>query len=84
MTLCQKPSHLIRIKTVIAMTGLSRSTIYERMKRGEFPRSVQLSVRHVAWREREVLDWIETLPTCQGNTWRKLPEKNNYNGGQNE
>lgn len=50
---------LIRRPEVEARTGLSRSTIYEWMKRGEFPQPVKLGARIVAWREADVSAWLE-------------------------
>ncbi len=51
---------IIRLKDVIATTGLSRSTIYERMSMGEFPVSVNLGGNAVGWLESEVHTWIES------------------------
>lgn len=50
---------LIRLKRVIERTGLSRSTIYLLMSRGEFIRPVKVSDRCIAWPEAEVNEWIE-------------------------
>lgn len=50
---------IIRLKEVIAVTGLSRSTIYDRMSAGEFPFSVNLGGSAVGWVEFEIHDWIE-------------------------
>lgn len=49
---------LIRISTVIDQTGLARSTIYKLMDAGQFPSSIPLIGRTVAWVESEVQDWI--------------------------
>ena len=38
-------------------TGLPRSTIYELMSEGRFPRPVRLGGRSVAWIEAEILAW---------------------------
>ncbi|MGB5255140.1 MAG: AlpA family phage regulatory protein [Sedimenticolaceae bacterium] len=40
------------------LTGLSRSTIYAMIKRGEFPENHPIGSRAVAWREAEVLQWL--------------------------
>jgi prophage regulatory protein len=48
----------LRLPTVIARTGLSRSTLYEQMAQGRFPRSVQLGPRAVGWLESEVNAWL--------------------------
>ncbi|WP_299686741.1 AlpA family transcriptional regulator [uncultured Vibrio sp.] len=49
---------LIKLKEVIAVTGLSRSSIYKYMDERQFPQSVSLGERSVAWVEDEVQDWI--------------------------
>ncbi len=48
-----------RLPDVMAHTGLSRSTIYDKMKNGEFPLSINLGPRAVGWIAEEVLDWID-------------------------
>jgi len=40
------------------MVGLSRSTLYAAMSRGEFPRPIKISRRAVAWRQLDVERWI--------------------------
>lgn len=47
-----------RLPEVMARTGLSRSTIYDKMSRNEFPLSINLSVRAVGWIADEIIDWI--------------------------
>ncbi|WP_338591240.1 AlpA family transcriptional regulator [Shewanella khirikhana] len=49
---------LIRLKKVSELTGLGRSSIYNYMSQGRFPKSVKLGPRLVAWVEEEVLAWI--------------------------
>lgn len=63
------PIRLIRLPDVQKLTGMARSTIYERMTQGAFPRPLKLSPRHVAWKEGEILDWIDSLPTSSGASW---------------
>ena len=50
------PITLIRMPQVITLTGMARSTIYARMKEGDFPRPLKLSIRHVAWHKQDILD----------------------------
>ncbi|MFN3812613.1 MAG: helix-turn-helix transcriptional regulator [Roseateles asaccharophilus] len=50
---------LVRLGEVEAMTGLRKSSIYLLMKRGQFPRSVQLTARCVAWPESAVLQFVQ-------------------------
>ena len=51
--------HILRLPTVKAITGLSRSTIYLRMSESSFPRQVNLGSRAVGWLASEIDHWIE-------------------------
>lgn len=53
----QRPS-ILRLRTVLERTGLSRSTIYALMRTGEFPRQIALAPRSVGWLESDVEAWI--------------------------
>ncbi|WP_279152217.1 AlpA family transcriptional regulator [Photobacterium iliopiscarium] len=48
----------IRLKEVMHVTGLGRSSIYNDMAEGRFPKTVSLGGRAVAWVESEVQDWM--------------------------
>lgn len=52
------PDCILRIKTVLERTGLSRSTMYRKMQNGTFPKAVQLATRCVGWRESAINDWL--------------------------
>lgn len=52
------PDRILRIKTVLERTGLSRSTLYRKMQSGTFPRNVQISTRCAGWRESAVTEWM--------------------------
>jgi len=45
---------IIRLKTVLARTGLSRSTMYRKIAEGTFPSQVKISVHGAGWRESAV------------------------------
>lgn len=47
---------LIRIKEVIEISGLKRSTLYDHIKQGIFPSQVKLGERCSAWIQSEVLE----------------------------
>jgi len=49
---------ILRRKQVEARTGLSRSTLYAKVKAGEFPAPVSLGARAVGWIEGEVDAWL--------------------------
>ncbi|MDC5841314.1 helix-turn-helix transcriptional regulator [Vibrio europaeus] len=50
---------IIRLPEVKEMTGLSRSTIYLRMSKGDFPQSISLGERAVGWLETDVERWLD-------------------------
>jgi len=49
---------IIRLKTVLNRTGLSRSTLYRKIAEGSFPRQVPISVHGAGWHESAVNRWI--------------------------
>lgn len=51
---------LLRRPDVERVTGLSRSSIYAMMKIGEFPQSIPLTGRIVAWLQSEILEWVQS------------------------
>lgn len=61
---------ILRRPEVEAITGLARSTIYDRVRNGRFPSPVILGARSVGWRQSDVEAWIATLsaaPTFRTN-----------------
>ena len=48
----------VRLREVMARTGLSRSTIHVWVAEGRFPKPVPLGVRSVGWIESELEDWL--------------------------
>jgi prophage regulatory protein len=55
---------MIRLPTVIEQTGLSRSSIYLRMKNNKFPKSISLGDRAIAWLEADIEQWLEDKITA--------------------
>ena len=53
--------HLLRIKDVIQITGLSRSYVYELTSKGLFPQSVALvpGGSSKAWVASEIKEWVQ-------------------------
>lgn len=49
----------MRIGEVIRTTGLSRTEVYRRIQRGEFPRQRRVSHRVSVWLKGEVVAWME-------------------------
>ncbi len=52
---------ILRLPSVKARTGLSRSTIYDRVQKRQFPQPISLGVRAVGWVESEVEEWLRQL-----------------------
>ena len=50
---------LVRANQICEMTGLSRGTLYELIKKDRFPRGIKISTRTVAWELNWVEDYIE-------------------------
>jgi prophage regulatory protein len=50
---------IMRLTEVMGTTGLGRSSIYNRMTEGAFPKPVPLGGRAVGWVADEVQDWVE-------------------------
>ncbi|OBU32968.1 MULTISPECIES: AlpA family transcriptional regulator [Photobacterium] len=50
---------IIRLPEVKIKTGLSRSSIYLRMSKGEFPQKISLGNRAVGWVNIDVDQWLE-------------------------
>src|SRR5437016_11453213 len=55
------PIALLRLPTVRDRTGLSRSSIYQRVRDGVFPPPVQIGARAVAWASTDIDRWISEL-----------------------
>ncbi|MBK6869197.1 MAG: AlpA family phage regulatory protein [Burkholderiales bacterium] len=49
---------LLRLPEVEALTGIKKSSIYDLMKRGQFPPCIRISRRLTCWPESAVLTWI--------------------------
>ena len=54
-----KSTRLIRLDEVKRRTGFQKSSIYNRVAEGTFPRPVNLGARAVAWVEDEIQEWID-------------------------
>lgn len=54
----QQTDRILRIKTVLERTRLTRSTLYRKMKAGTFPQNTQISIRCMGWRESAIAEWL--------------------------
>lgn len=53
-----RPDRILRIRMVLEMTGLSRSTLYRKIQEGSFPRQIQITRHCIGWRESAVQTWL--------------------------
>lgn len=55
----QKPAPAFyRLRDVIRITALSRSTVYRRIAEGRFPAPVHLGGRASGWEASELQEWV--------------------------
>lgn len=59
----QLQTALLNVKTVMATTGLSRSTVNAKVRAGTFPAPIKLSARCVRWTSESIQQWIQALAT---------------------
>ena len=61
-------NRILRLPAVKNLTGLSRSTIYLRISKGNFPKAISLGGRTVGWIEGEIEEWIKKqIERTRGN-----------------
>ncbi len=61
MNQTQSPGPLLRLPSVEAQTGLSKSEIYRRIKGGTFPKPIKLGARSIAWPAAQIDAWVKSL-----------------------
>ncbi|TPL11418.1 AlpA family phage regulatory protein [Mesorhizobium sp. B2-4-10] len=54
-----EPDRIIRLRTVLVRTGLSRSTLYRKIADSTFPAQLKISVNGAGWRESDINRWVE-------------------------
>jgi len=50
---------ILRLNATLAKTGLSRSVLYSKISKGEFPKQINLSERSIGFLSDEVDNWID-------------------------
>lgn len=53
---------LLKINEVSALTRMSRSWVFARVKAGEFPAPIKISARSIAWPASDIEKWLVTRP----------------------
>lgn len=52
---------ILRIREVMERTGLSRTTIWRKVRAGKFPAPLQLTENAVGWPDSRISKWFEDL-----------------------
>ena len=55
-------TRMLRFPEVIERTGISRTTIWRRVRAGTFPAPVQLGSNSIGWPEPAIIEWVESRP----------------------
>ena len=66
---------LIRPRDAAVMLGISRKHLYALAEQPDFPKRIYISDRVVAWRVRDLEEWINNRPKT---------DVSNYQGGSHE
>ena len=53
---------LLSFKRVLEVTSLSRATLYRKIGDGSFPVPLKIGGSRVAWKERDIAEWIARQP----------------------
>lgn len=67
----------LRLLEVMHITGLSRNTIYRRMREGSFPKQLRIGPNSVAWLQSDISAWMTSVmrgphPSSETDwTWRQ-------------
>lgn len=49
---------LLRYEDMKRIFGISRSSLYRWEKEGDFPKRVQMGANSIAWKQEDVMEWI--------------------------
>ncbi len=72
---------LLRLPDVSRATGLARSSLYDLMAAGRFPRPVALTSTARAWLESEVMEWVaQRIAARDAKTSSRLDGQNGAGG----
>ena len=55
----EPPIRVLRMPEVLSMTGICKSSIYQQIANGAFPKQLNLGPRSVGWNSKEIEEWIQ-------------------------
>ncbi len=54
------PDRLVRLPELIALTGVSPSTLWRWERQGQFPARIHIGARAIGWRISDINKWLST------------------------
>ena len=54
------PEALLKLPTVVNLTGISKTTIYTKVASNEFPKPVRIGNRCTRFRARDIVAWLKS------------------------
>lgn len=63
---------VLKITQVTKDSGLSRSSVYSKMKDGTFPKPISLGARSVGWLDYEINEWIDSKKSARDSGGTEL------------
>ena len=55
-------TRMLRVPEVMKLTGLSRTTLWRRVRTGTFPPPTELGENSIGWPESEIAGWLAERP----------------------
>lgn len=62
LEVAQRIDPLLRRADVLKVTGLSQSALYRLIRSDHFPQPVSVTDATVAWKQSEIITWIDARP----------------------
>ena len=62
MSIKHSPNRILRTKEIVKLTGWSRTTIWRKVRSGEFPAPLALGPNSNGWTEELYSSWLASLP----------------------
>ena len=60
--ICLRPGSLVRLKTILELIPVSKSTWWDGVKKGRFPQPIKLGPRTTCWYAEDILALTEKKP----------------------
>ena len=65
-------TQILRMREVLRQIGVSRSTVYNLMAKGDFPKPIRIGAQAVGWRASDIEAWIASrgeAPIRSSSSW---------------